>query len=103
MLKIGGENVAAVEIENFLATHPAVSVVAVVSAPDQRYTEVAAAFVELKAGASVTEEELVAYCTGRIASFKVPRHVRFIQTWPMSGTKIKKYALREQIATELRG
>ncbi|MFV0462406.1 MAG: AMP-binding enzyme, partial [Nostocoides sp.] len=56
--------------------------------------EVPVAFVELRPGANVTEEELIAYCRGRIASFKVPRQVRFINEWPMSATKIRKSELR---------
>lgn len=103
MLKVGGENVAAAEIEGHLATHPAVMLAQVVSAPDDRYGEVAAAFVQLKPGAAATAEELVAHCRGAIASFKVPRHVRFVDEWPMSATKIQKYVLRERIAAELAG
>jgi fatty-acyl-CoA synthase len=101
MLKVGGENVAAAEIEGYLSTHPAVQIVQVVSAPDARYGEVAAAFVELKVGATATEDELIAHCRGKIATFKVPRYVRFVNEWPMSGTKVQKYKLREQIAAEL--
>jgi fatty-acyl-CoA synthase len=101
MLKVGGENVAAVEIEDHLLTHPAVHMVAVVSAPDAHYGEVPAAFVELRPGAEATDEEIVAFCTGTIASFKVPRHVRFVRDWPMSGTKIRKVELRERLADEL--
>jgi fatty-acyl-CoA synthase len=101
MLKVGGENVAAAEIEDYLARHPAVRIVQVVSAPDARYTEVPAAFVQLEDGATVTEEELVDFCRGRIATFKVPRYVRFVDDWPMSGTKIRKVELRERIAREL--
>ncbi len=101
MLKVGGENVAAAEIEDYLARHPAVSIVQVVSAPDARYTEVAAAFVELKDGASATEAELIEHCLGNIATFKVPRYVRFVNEWPMSGTKVQKYKLRQTIAAEL--
>jgi fatty-acyl-CoA synthase len=101
MLKVGGENVAAAEIEGFLVTHPAVNIAQVVSAPDARYTEVPAAFVELAPGASATESELIDHCRGAIATFKVPRYVRFVTDWPMSGTKIKKYVLRERIAAEL--
>jgi fatty-acyl-CoA synthase len=74
----------------------------VVAAPDERYGEVAAAFVELQPGASLTEDELISYCLGQIATFKVPRFVRFVTDWPMSGTKIKKADLRTAIATELR-
>jgi fatty-acyl-CoA synthase len=101
MLKVGGENVAAAEVESFLLTHDAVEIVQVVSAPDARYVEVPAAFVQLKAGAEVTERELIDFCRGKIASFKVPRYVRFVGEWPMSGTKIQKFRLRETIAAEL--
>jgi fatty-acyl-CoA synthase len=101
MLKVGGENVSAAEIEDHLVTHPAVGVVAVVAAPDARYVEVPAAFVQLAPGASATAEELIAHCVGRIASFRVPRYVRFVTVWPMSGTKIRKVELRTGIADEL--
>ena len=101
MLKVGGENVAAAEVEGYLLTHPAVLMAQVVSAPDARYTEVAAAFVQMQPEAEVTEEELIDFCLGSIATFKVPRYVRFVDEWPMSGTKIKKYVLRELIAKEL--
>jgi fatty-acyl-CoA synthase len=102
MLKVGGENVAAAEVEGFLLTHPAVAIVAVVAAPDDYYVEVPAAFVQLEPGASVTERELIEYCLGRIATYRVPRYVRFVAEWPMSGTKIKKHVLRDMIREELR-
>jgi fatty-acyl-CoA synthase len=101
MLKVGGENVGAAEIENVIAEHPAVLIIQVVAAPDARYVEVPAAFVQLKAGAECTADEIVAQCVGQIANFKVPRYVRFVDDWPMSGTKIRKVALRERIAAEL--
>lgn len=101
MLKVGGENVAAAEIESFLSTHPAVKIVQVVGVPDERLVEVPAAFVEAHEGQHVTAEELIAHCTGRIAGFKVPRHVRFVETWPMSATKIQKFRLREELCREL--
>lgn len=101
MLKVGGENVAAAEIEGYLLRHPAIAIVQVVAAPDARYVEVAAAFVELKDGAAATEAELIEFCRGKIATFKIPRYVRFLNEWPMSGTKIKKYVLREWIRDEL--
>ena len=101
MLKVGGENVAAVEIEAYLVTHPAVKIAQVVGVPDARYVEVPAAFVELVDGADATEEELIDYCRGTIASFKVPRHVRFVTEWPMSATKIQKFQLREDLLAEL--
>src|SRR5581483_4055606 len=91
MLKVGGENVAAAEIEDYLAQHPAVKIVQVVAAPDSRYVEVPAAFVELRRGESATERDLIEFCLGKIATFKVPRYVRFVDEWPMSGTKVQKF------------
>ncbi|SFN79233.1 fatty-acyl-CoA synthase [Pseudonocardia ammonioxydans] len=101
MLKVGGENVAAAEVEGFLLAHPAVDLVAVVAAPDARYVEVPCAYVRLRPGHAVTEQELIEHCLGRIATFRVPRYVRFVDEFPMSGTKIKKFELRERIAAEL--
>jgi acyl-CoA synthetase (AMP-forming)/AMP-acid ligase II len=101
MLKVGGENVSALEVEAYLGTHPAVKVVAVVGVPDERYTEVPAAFVERIPGSRVEAAELIDFCRGRIASFKVPRHVRFVEDWPMSATKIQKHRLRESLLAEL--
>ncbi|ODU01896.1 MAG: hypothetical protein ABS81_19415 [Pseudonocardia sp. SCN 72-86] len=101
MVKVGGENVAALEVESVLAEHPAVRTVAVVAVPDPRYTEVPAAFVELHAGVAVTAEQLQEHCAAVLARFKVPRHVRFVTEWPMSATKIQKGPLRERITAEL--
>ena len=101
MLKVGGENVAAAEIEGFLAEHPAIAEVQVVAAPDRRYDEVPCAFVELRPGAQLTQDELIEHCRGKIATFKIPRYLRVVEEWPMSGTKIQKFKLREQIADEL--
>ena len=79
MLKVGGENVAAAEIETFLLTHPACDIVQVVSAPDARYTEVAGGVRAAPARRTrPTEEELIDFCLGRIATFKVPRYIRFV-------------------------
>ncbi len=97
MLKVGGENVAAAEIEAFLGRHPAVKLTQVVGRADERYGEVAVAFVELLPGKQATEAELIAFCKGRLASFKIPREVRFVTEWPMSSTKIQKFKLREQL------
>jgi acyl-CoA synthetase (AMP-forming)/AMP-acid ligase II len=102
MLKVGGENVAPAEIESLLSTHPAVKLVQVVGVPDARLDEVPVAFVELRAGAQASEEELIAFCAQRIARFKVPHQVRFVSTWPMSATKIQKGPLREAMLAEPR-
>ncbi len=103
MLKVGGENASAAEIEGYLITHPGVAVAAVVAAPDARYGEVPAAFVQKAPGSEVTEEELIAYCIGNIATYKVPRYVRFVDEYPVAASaKIQKFVLREQIESELR-
>lgn len=101
-LKVGGENVSALEVESFLSTHSAVANVQVVGIADERYGEVPAAFVELRGGARVSEQELIGYCTDQIARFKIPRYVRFVTEWPMSATKVQKFRLREQLESELR-
>jgi len=101
MLKVGGENVAAVEIENCLQQHEAVKLAQVVGVPDRRLTEVPAAFVELEAGRQADEAELIGFCKGKIAGFKVPRHVCFVTEWPMSSTKIQKFRLQDRLIEEL--
>ena len=101
MLKVGGENVAAAEIESMLQSHPAVKLAQVVGIPDDRYAEVPAAFVELAEGATATESELIDHCRGKLASFKLPRHVRMVDSWPMSTSKIQKFRLRGELINEL--
>jgi fatty-acyl-CoA synthase len=101
MLKVGGENVSALEVEDFIAGHQSVDIVQVVGAPDARYGEVPAAFIQVKPGVRLEEADLIEFCRGRIATYKVPRYVRFVSEWPMSGTKIQKFVLRELIAQEL--
>jgi fatty-acyl-CoA synthase len=100
-LKVGGENVSALEVESVLAGHPAINLAQVIGIPDEKYGEVPAAFVELKPGEALDEEEVIAFCRRQIARFKVPRHVRFVTEWPMSATKIVKYRLKAQIEAEL--
>lgn len=95
MLKVGGENVASVEIETILTQHPAVALAAVIGKPDPKYVEVPVAFVELVPGQDATEQELIEHAAGRLAKWKVPREVRFVTEWPMSITKIQKFRLRE--------
>lgn len=95
MLKVGGENVAAVEIESFLSTHPAVKFVQVIGKPDRRLGEVPVAFVECNPGFAPRGQELIDLCIGKIARYKIPRDVIFVTQWPMSATKIQKFKLRE--------
>jgi acyl-CoA synthetase (AMP-forming)/AMP-acid ligase II len=100
MLKVGGENVAALELEEFLCRHPDVVSAEVVGRPDARLDEVPFAFVELRPGAALTLAELAGFCTGRVASYKVPRgmHVMEPGSWPMSSTKVDKRALRARLS-----
>ncbi|MBG00803.1 MAG: AMP-dependent synthetase [Acidimicrobiaceae bacterium] len=102
MLKVGGENVAAAEVEGYLITHPDIALAQVVAAPDERYVEVPAAYIQLNPEAKVTEQEIIDFCRGEIATYRIPRYVRFVTEWPMSGTKIKKVTLREMISEELK-
>jgi fatty-acyl-CoA synthase/long-chain acyl-CoA synthetase len=101
MLKVGGENVAAAEIESCLQRHPGVKLAQVVGIPDARLGEVPAAFIERHAGTEVAAQELMDFCRREIASFKVPRQVRFISEWPMSASKIQKFRLRDELVREL--
>jgi acyl-CoA synthetase (AMP-forming)/AMP-acid ligase II len=101
MLKVGGENVAAAEIEALLGRHPAVKLAQVVGIPDAKYSEVPAAFVELKPDAKATEQELIEFCKREISGFKVPRVVRMVTEWPMSSSKIQKFRLRTALVEEL--
>ena len=97
MLKVGGENVDPMEIEGFLLEDPRINHVAVVGVPDARLAEVPAAFIIREHGAQLSEEDVVGLCRGRLASFKIPRRVYFVDQFPMTGSgKIQKYLLREE-------
>lgn len=96
-IRPGGENTSAREIEAFLLTHQAVQQVAVFGVPDARLGEVVMAVIEVKKSHRLSEADLIAFCRGQIATFKIPRHVRFTNDWPMTGSgKIQKFALRER-------
>jgi fatty-acyl-CoA synthase len=96
MIIRGGENVYPREIEEFLYRHPAVQEVQVIGVPDAKFGEELMAWVQLKPGASVSDEELKAFCRGQIAHYKVPRYFRFVDAFPMTVTgKIQKYRMRE--------
>ena len=102
MLKIGGENVDPMEVEAYLMRHPAINLAAVVSYPDLRLSEVGVAFVRCEPGQLVSESDVLAYCRGRIASFKVPRHVFLVDEFPMTSSgKIQKVKLREEALRRL--
>jgi fatty-acyl-CoA synthase len=96
MIIRGGENVYPREIEDFVFTHPKVAAVAVFGVPDDYYGEEVMAWVQLHAGASATEEELREFCKGRIAHFKIPRYIWFVDEFPMTVTgKLQKFRMRE--------
>ena len=102
MLKIGGENVDPMEVEGYLLGHPGIKLAAVVGYPDRRLTEVGVAFVVRWPESDVEAGELLETCRGRIASFKIPRHVIFTDDLPMTSTgKIQKAKLRERALDEL--
>ena len=102
MIIRGGENIYPREIEEFLYTHPAVNDVQVIGVPSERYGEEVMAWVKLRDGAAADEEDLVSFCRGRIATFKIPRYWKFVDGFPMTVTgKIRKVEMREVSTREL--
>jgi fatty-acyl-CoA synthase len=96
MIIRGGENIYPREIEEFLFTHPAIEDVQVIGVPDERYGEVVCAWVVRKEGAELEEDELKEFCRGKIARFKIPHYVRFVESFPMTVTgKVQKFRMRE--------
>lgn len=103
MIIRGGENLYPKEIEDFLYTHEKISDVQVVGVPDERYGEEAYAFIILKDGAEITEEELRKYCVDHIAKHKVPRYFDFVKSFPTNAAgKILKYKMREDAAEKIK-
>jgi fatty-acyl-CoA synthase len=102
MIIRGGENVYPREIEEFLYTHPEVADVSVVGVPDEKYGEEIMAWVQRREGASLSEDELKDFCRGKIAHYKVPRYVKFVDEFPMTITgKIQKFKMRDAAIDEL--
>jgi len=96
MLRVGGENVSAEEVEAMLVSHPKIKMAAAIGAPDARLGEVVMAIVELREGEAASEQEIIDYCAARMANFRVPRIVRFTRDWPLTGSgKIQTHALRD--------
>ncbi len=102
IVRVGGENISAVEVENFLCGHPAVQAAVVVGIPDERLGEVCMAFIQRSPEAQLTEDDVIAYCKGRVSGFKVPRKVKFVHEFEMTGSgKIMKFAMRKKVLEEL--
>jgi len=98
MFIVGGSNAYPAEIESFLSAHPKVKMVQVVGVPERRLGEVGAAYIELREGEEASESEIIGYCKERMANYKVPRHVVFLEQedWPLTPSgKVKKFMLRK--------
>jgi fatty-acyl-CoA synthase len=102
MIIRGGENIYPREIEEFLYQHPKIDEVEVFGVPDAKYGEQVAAWIRLHEGESATIDEIADFCRDRLAHFKIPRYVRFVEDFPMTVTgKVQKFVMRERMAAEL--
>src|SRR6266849_907091 len=102
MIIRGGENIYPREVEEFLYGHPAIADVQVIGVPSEKYGEEVMAWVKLREGGAVTGDELEAWCKGKIASYKIPRHWKFVDSFPMTVTgKVQKFKMREVSVGEL--
>jgi fatty-acyl-CoA synthase len=102
MIIRGGENVYPREVEEYLYRHPKIEDVTVVGVPDAKYGEELCAWIRLKPGEKAEADEIVGFCRGQIAHYKIPRHIRFVDAFPMTVTgKVQKYLIRKQMIDEL--
>jgi fatty-acyl-CoA synthase len=102
MIIRGGENISPREIEEFLYAHPKISEVQIIGVPDMKYGEEVCAWIRLREGQQATEEDVREYCRGQIASYKIPRYVRFTTEFPTTVTgKMQKFRMREISIEEL--
>jgi fatty-acyl-CoA synthase len=93
----GGENIYPAEVESFLHTHPKVADVQVIGIPDKKLGETVVAWIQLKTGVDATAEEIQNFCKGKIAYFKIPQYIRFVDGFPTTITKkVQKFVMREQ-------
>jgi fatty-acyl-CoA synthase len=98
----GGENIYPREIEEFLYRHPAIQEVQVFGVPDPRYGEELCAWIKLRPGSALSADAVKAFCADQIAHYKVPRHIKFVDEFPMTVTgKMQKFIMREKMAVEL--
>ncbi len=101
MIIRGGENVYPREVEEFLYTHPAIAEVQVFGIPDPKMGEEVCAWIQLVSGESLTEDDVKSFCQGQITHFKIPKHIRFVEEYPMTVTgKIQKFKMSETMAEE---
>jgi fatty-acyl-CoA synthase len=102
MIIRGGENIYPREVEEFLYGHPDIADVQVIGVPSEKYGEEVMAWVKAREGAQPTGEELAAWCKGKIASYKIPRHWKFVDSFPMTVTgKVQKFVMRQSAVEEL--
>ena len=102
MIIRGGENIYPREIEEFLYSHPAVDEAEIFGVPDPKYGEEICAWIRLRQGEDLTEQEVREFCRDKIAHFKIPKYIRFVEDFPMTVTgKVQKYRMREKMADEL--
>jgi fatty-acyl-CoA synthase len=98
----GGENIYPREIEEFLFQHPKIEDVHVVGVPDEKYGEEVCAWVKLREGQSAEAEDIVNFCKGQISHYKIPRYVRFVDSFPLTVTgKVQKFEIRAAMIKEL--
>jgi fatty-acyl-CoA synthase len=98
----GGENVYPREIEEYLYRHPAIADVSVIGVPDPKFGEELCAWIIRKPGEKLTAEMVRDFCQGQIAHYKIPRHIRFVESFPTTVTgKVQKFAMREAMIAEL--
>jgi fatty-acyl-CoA synthase len=103
MIIRGGENIYPREIENFIYQMPQVEMIEVAGIADEKYGEIVGAFIKLKEGQSLTQEEVQEFCRGKIARMKIPKHVFFVNEFPKTASgKIQKYKLREMGAADVK-
>jgi fatty-acyl-CoA synthase len=102
MLIRGGENIFPREIEEYLFQHPKIEAAEVIGVPDEKYGEEVCAWIKLHAGETATEEDIREFCRERIAHFKIPRYILFVDEFPMTITgKVQKYKMREEMVSKL--
>ncbi len=98
----GGENISPREIEEFLFRHPKIEAVQVFGVPDRKFGEELCAWIKTRAGEALTEPEVRAFCEGQISRYKIPRHIRFVDEFPMTVTgKVQKFVMRQHMMKEL--